>query len=553
MRSDLASLRRMLTLLHTPWRRVAVAITFGVLALSAAIGLAAVSAWLIARASERPLILDLTVAVVAVRALGISRGVFRYFDRIFSHDVALRGVAHLREETYRRLATAPTQVTIGLRRGDLLARFGTDVDAMGDFVVRAFMPAATSLIVSAGSVALVAVFSPASALVLAAMLLLAGSLSPAAAVRAAWRSEQETVHARADVAASTMGIIDGAQELRVSGRLTEELGDLDEGEGRLRRALRRASWPAAIAPALGTAAMGTSVVAALLIGGSELAAGSLAPVHLAVIVLTPLAAFEAVDALPAAAVQTQHSAAAARRLEQILFPARPGDRPGTLAADPAAPPTIRARDLSIGYPGGEPILTGLNLELHPGQTLAIIGPSGVGKTTLLATLAGLLPPLSGSVEIRGQDTRLLADGEAARSAIFTAEDAHVFDTTILENLRVARGDVTESEAVAALEQAGLAEFLSGLPAGVHTRLGEDATMVSGGERRRLLLARALLAPAPLMLLDEPGEHLDTATGDALTSHILGLADHPGGAERGVIVVTHRPESVVGAGEIVRLG
>lgn len=546
MRSDLKSLRRLLTLVHTPWRRVGLAVAFGVLTLGAAIGLGAVSAWLIARASQRPLILDLTVAVVAVRALGISRGVFRYLDRIFSHDVALRGVAQLREETYRRLSQAPTEVTIGLRRGDLLARFGADVDAIGDFVVRALMPALTATAVSIGSVALIGIFSPGTALVLALMLALAGTIAPASAALAAWRSEQDTLHARAEVSAATLTVLDGAAELRVSGRLPGTLLELGAAETRLRAALRRASWPAALAPAIGTLAMGATVALALVIGGAQLAAGTLAPVELAVIVLTPLAVFEAVDTLPGAAVQTVQSAAAARRLEHLLTPAPPR---GTARADCTALATIRARGLAIGYPGADPILAGIDLDLRPGKTLAIVGPSGVGKTTLLATLAGLLPPLAGTVEIRGQDSRELADGQAAETVVFTAEDAHVFDTTILENLRVARGNVDEAEALAALQAAGLGEFLAGLPRGVNTQLGENATMISGGERRRLLLARALLAPAPLMLLDEPGEHLDPATADALTAHMLSLAR----AGRGVIVVTHRPESVAGADEIVRLG
>lgn len=545
MLDDMRSLKRTLTLLHTPWRRVALALLFAVLALGAAIGLAAVSAWLIARASQRPLILDLTVAVVAVRALGISRGVFRYFDRVFSHDVALRGVAHLREETYRRLAEADSSRTVGLRRGDLLARFGADIDAIGDFVVRALMPALTAATVSLASVIAIAFFSPRSALVLAAALLIAGTLSPILSALAARRSEQATVHARAKVATATMTIVDSADEQRVSGRLGTTLAELQAGEVELRSALRRASLPAALPPAINTLAMGVSVVAALLIGGAELAAGHLSAVNLAVIVLTPLAVFEAVEALPAAAVQTLHSAAAAQRLEPVLAPR--AEAPGTLAADMTAAPTIRARNLAIGYPGSPPILSGLDLDLAPGMALAVVGPSGVGKTTLLATLAGLLPPVAGTVEIRGQDSRDLADGQAARTVVFTAEDAHVFDTTILENLRVARGEVTEAEAIAALERAGLADFLSGLPQGVHTRLGENATMVSGGERRRLLLARSLLAPAPLMLLDEPGEHLDPQTADALTGEILSSAQS---ANRGVMVVTHRLQSVAGADKVV---
>lgn len=551
MFAELRSLGRLLRLLRTPWHRVGLAVVFSSLTLGAAIGLAAVSAWLIARASQQPLILDLTVAVVAVRALGISRGVFRYIDRIFSHDVALRGVEKLQEETYLRLAQAPTEVTIGLRRGDLLARFGTDVDAIGDFVVRAFMPALTAVIAGLGSVALIGVFSPRTAVVLACALVISGTVAPLTAALGAWRSERETVHAKAQVTAAVTNLVDTGDELRVSSRIRTALADLRQGEERLEGALRRAAWPAAFAPAVSTLAMGATVVAALWFGGWEHAHGHLTAVNFAVVVLTPLAVFEAVDALPNAAVQTLHSAAAAHRLEEILF-ATQTDKPGKEHAHLDQKASLIARDLAVGYPGQDPVVSGLNLQLHPGESMAIIGPSGSGKTTLLATLAGLLPPISGQVLLRNQNTRTLAEGQAAHTVVFTAEDAHLFDTSIMENLRVARGDVTEEEAINALTEAGLAQFLASLPDGVHTRVGQGATTLSGGERRRILLARSLLAPAPLLLIDEPDEHLDEETAQALTRHILSLGS-TSTSKRGVIVVTHRISTVANADKVVRLG
>ncbi len=573
MRSDLRALGTLLTMARPRWSRIASAAAAGVLTLGAAIGLAAVSAWLIARASQRPPILDLTIAVVAVRALGISRGVFRYLDRLASHDLALRGVAELREQVYSRLARGRAGAAVGLRRGDLLARFGADVDAIGDVVVRAILPAIVAVVTGAGTVVLLGAFSPAVGAVAALMLAVAGVGGPLLAAWAARRSETEAVHAQAAVAAASLSIVDGAAELRVSGRLEGMLAELAGQESRLARTLRRASWPASLAPALTTAAMGATVVAALVLGGAGVADGTIAPVELAVLVLTPLAAFEAVETLPAAAVQLLRSAAAAGRLQELFDsagPARqvpaalenaPSTPDGPAAAEPSEPdepdepdePRIVARGLAIGHPGREPIARGIDLDLGPGDALAVLGPSGAGKTTLLATLAGLLEPRAGEVLIGGVPSTRLPDGAAARIVAFTPEDAHVFDTTILENLRVARGDVTEAEATDALERAGLADFLAALPEGLDTRLGENATMMSGGERRRLLLARALLAPAPLMLLDEPGEHLDVATADALVADVLASASEPAaGAKRGVIVVSHRPESVATAHRIVRL-
>lgn len=559
MRGDLRALASLLSMVRPRWSRVALAALAGVLTLGAAIGLAAVSAWLIARASQRPAILDLTIAVVAVRALGISRGVFRYLDRLASHDLALRGVAQLREQVYLRLAVGRPGAAVGLRRGDLLARFGADVDAIGDVVVRAILPAIVAVAAGVGTVALLAAFSPAVGAITALLLVVAGLGGPLLSGWAARRSEVEAVHAQAAVAAASLTIVDGAAELRVSGRLEAMLAELAGQESRLARALRRSSWPASLAPALSTVAMGATVVAALVFGGAGVAEGTIAPVELAVLVLTPLAAFEAVDTLPAAAVQLLRSAAAAGRLRELFDAAGPmphhADDDAERKNMPRAPQEARiiARDLAIGHPGREPLLRGLDLDFGPGDSLAILGPSGSGKTTLLATLAGLLEPQAGQLLIGGIPVDELPDGAAAQVVAFTPEDAHVFDTTILENLRVARGDVTEAEATAALRQAGLAEFLATLPDGLDTRLGENATMISGGERRRLLLARALLAPAPLMLLDEPGEHLDVATADALVADILASASAPGAAGgRGVIVVSHRPESVAAAARIVNL-
>ncbi|TDE89708.1 thiol reductant ABC exporter subunit CydC, partial [Occultella glacieicola] len=230
---ELAALRRILPLLHVDRGRAVIAVLCGTLALGSAVGLAAASAWLIARASEMPPVMHLGVAVVAVRALGISRGVFRYLERLSSHEVALRGVVDLRTNVYRILAGGHPEATAGMRRGDVLARVGADVDAVGDVVVRALIPTAVAVVVSAGTVALVAAFSPAAAAILALALLVAGIGAPTLAALAARRSELAGVQARADVAAASMLILDGATELRVSGRLAGAVADLRRAEARV--------------------------------------------------------------------------------------------------------------------------------------------------------------------------------------------------------------------------------------------------------------------------------------------------------------------------------
>ena len=195
------------------------------------------------------------------------------------------------------------------------------------------------------------------------------------------------------------------------------------------------------------------------------------------------------------------------------------------------------------------VAEGIDLDLRVGRRVAIVGPSGIGKSTLLATLAGLLEPRGGTLTLDGVPPWQAAHSEVAARVCLTAEDAHVFHTSVLENLRVARGDVTPAEAGELLSRAGLGRWLEALPEGVETIIGTDATTLSGGERRRLLLARALAAPAPLMLLDEPGEHLDALTADRLVTDLLTAGDQG----RGTLLVTHRLSALKHADEVLVMG
>lgn len=554
LREQHRALVRCLRLLDLRRGRLAWAVTAGSLGLGSAVALIAASGWLIARASQMPPVLDLSVAVVSVRAFGISRALFRYLERLASHDVALSGMGALRERLYSTLAAGRADAVVGLRRGDVLTRTGADVDAVGDLVVRALLPAAVTAVVGLGSVVLVAVFLPAAAVVLAACLLVAGVLSPWLTARAARRAEVALADERAELSATALTLVDSAGELQVSGRATTLLAAVSRTDARLAVQADRAARPAAWAAALNLAAMGAAVVGALLLGVPATTAGTLAAVELAVVVLVPLAAFEATSMLPAAAVQLVRSGAAAVRVTALLDAARPDGTPSRApsvrgAEASGAPSTLGARGVACGWPGGPVVVEGVDVELRPGRAVAVVGASGVGKTTLLLTLAGLLEPRAGSVRVGGRDPWPLDRATVSETVVLTAEDAHVFDTTLLENLRVARGDVTPDEARAALVAAGLGPWFAGLPDGVETRLSTDATTVSGGERRRLLLARALLSPAPVLLLDEPAEHLDAAAADALVTDLL----ETGRGDRGVLLVTHRLSALGAADEVLVLG
>lgn len=564
------ALKRAVGLLDLNWTRFAASVAIGSLGLGSALGLSTVAAWMIARASQVPDVVALGVAPVAVRLFGISRSVLRYCERLLSHDTALRGMSALRAHLYERLATSRADTVVGLRRGDVLARVGADVDAVGDLVVRSYLPMAVAACVGSATSIGMALIHPASGLILAACLLLAGMVGPLVTARAARASELARQGHATDLSAIVLTALEGGDELSVSGRLPRLMDELAGLEARLSSARDRGARPAAMAAAVDTAAMGLAVVGALLVGGQAVITGDLAPVWLAVIVLVPLAAFEVTSALGPATVQLVTSAGAAARIVELTDRADQADRaeaPRAAAAPDPEPlpalsdggPRLRARGLAVGWPDGPVVAEGIDLDLAPGDRLAVTGPSGVGKTTLLATLAGLLEPKGGELTLDGTAPWAAQRSDVARRITLTAEDAHVFATTVLENLRVANGTLSSQDARALLRRAGLGDWLTGLPQGLDTLLSSDATTLSGGERRRLLLARALAAPAPLMLLDEPGEHLEAATADRLVADLLQAGNGAEDAEeaeetaRGVLLVTHRLSALESADEVLVLG
>ncbi|ORV96716.1 thiol reductant ABC exporter subunit CydC [Mycobacterium kyorinense] len=497
--------------------RLLLAVMLGVLSLGSALALAGVSAWLITRAWQMPPVLDLSVAVVAVRTFAISRGVLHYCERLASHDAALRAAGTARAEIYYRLAHGPADVATRLHSGELVARVGADVDQLADVLVRALLPICVAATLAVTATTVVAVISVAAAAVMAVCLLVAGVVGPWLAARAA--TTQEAIarqhHSGRDV--SAMLALEHAAELRVGGTLPQVIADSQRRQRDWGDAIDAAARPAAVAEAIPTAAIGFSVLGAAVAGIGM--ATAVAPTTLAILMLLPLSAFEAIGPLPAAAVQLTRSRLGARRLLGLV----PDEPPAPIQlSQPVTSYRLRAHDV----------------DLPPGSRLAVTGASGAGKTTLLMTLAGLLPPLHGKVTLGGIAVDQLDEAELRCAVMFFAEDAHIFATTVRDNLLVARGDCGDDELVDVLRRVGLGEWLAGLPDGLGTVLSGGAHALSAGQRRRLLLARAMISPAHIVLLDEPTEHLDAADAEPI---LRGLLD-PGcgliSAERTVVVATH---------------
>jgi ATP-binding cassette subfamily C protein CydC len=520
------------TLLRPRLPRVLAAIALGVLSLGSARALAGFSAWLITRAWQMPPVLDLSVAVVAVRTFAISRGVLHYCERLATHDTALRAAGTARAQIYHRLAHGPAAAAVRLHSGELAARVGADVDELANVLVRALVPIGVAAVLAVAATAVVAAISLPAAAVLAICLLIAGFVAPRLAGRAAAMQEEIARQHHSDRDTAAMVALEHAPELRVAGALPDVIAESQRRQRAWGDALDAAARPSAVAEAMPTAAIGASVLGAVAAGLGL--AHAVAPTTLAVLMLLPLSAFEAMTPLPAAAVQLTRSRIAARRLVDLAPPERPS------AAAPVARPVGTGRlcaDVRSGH-GDAARATRVELDLPPGARLAVTGASGSGKTTLLMTLAGLMPPLDGRVMLGGTDLSRFDEDELHRTVSFFAEDAHLFATTVRDNLLVARGDCPDDELTAALDAVGLGRWLAGLPAGLSTVLTGGAQALSAGQRRRLLLARAVVSPARIVLLDEPTEHLDALDAERVLRDLLGPDPRLMSPERTVVVATH---------------
>ncbi|MGW6057213.1 thiol reductant ABC exporter subunit CydD [Streptomyces sp. NPDC055189] len=528
--------------------KLALALLLGALAIGSSVGLMATSGWLISRASEQPPVMYLMIAVTATRAFGMGRAVFRYAERLVSHDAVLRMLADTRVAVYRRLERLAPAGLGKTRRGDLLSRLVADVDALQDYWLRWLLPASAAAAVGLGAVGFTAWLLPEAGAVLAVGLLLAGVGVPLLSGAVARRAERKLAPARGVLATRVADLLTGTAELTVAGALTRRTAKAKEADAELTRIASRTATATALGDALGALATGLTVAAAAVVGVQALHDGRLSGVALAVVVLTPLAAFEAVLGLPLAVQYRQRVMKSAERVYEVLDAPEPVPEPAVPAERPQTPFPLRVEGLHARYEGQDrDALAGVSLTLERGRRVAVVGASGSGKTTLAQVLLRFLGASDGTYSLGGTDAATL-DGDTVRELVgLCAQDAHIFDSSVRENLLIARKGAGDDELLGALERARLREWTDSLPEGLDTLVGEHGARLSGGQRQRIALARALLADFPVLVLDEPAEHLDLPTADALTDDLLAATEG-----RTTLLITHRLAGLDAVDEVIVL-
>ncbi len=527
--------------------RLGVVVVCGAGAVLAAVALLGTSGYLISRAAERPPILSLTVAIVAVRALAIGRALLRYCERLSSHDLAFRTLAELRVRFFARLAPLVPAGLGTLRTGDLLSRFVADVDRLQDLYLRGLAPPLVAAATIGAIGATTGALLPAAGAVLLVGLVVGALGLPALTAALARTAGRRQAPARAALASDLVEVVAGASELALYGREADWAARLHHSETTLERVQARDALVGGLAAGAGTLFAGALALAVATVAVPAVHAHRLDPVLLAALVLAALAAFEAIAPLPQAAQQLGACAAAATRLEQVTGREPPVDdppRPRRLSDDC----DLVVTDATVRYPGrAAPALDHVSLRLAPGARIAVVGPSGAGKTTLAHLLVRFLDPDAGVVALGRTDLRTAAQAEVRQTIRLDGQQAHLFSTTIAANVRIGNPGADDAAVGAALARAGLAGWIAALPEGIQTEVGEDGVAVSGGERRRIALARTLIAPARFLILDEPDAHLD---GPAARRLLTSLSRDPD--ERGILAITHTTDGLEHWDEILVL-
>jgi ATP-binding cassette, subfamily C, bacterial CydC len=541
------NLRRLLLLARAPRARLLQAVLLGALAVAFGVGLMGTAGYLIARAAERPAILSLTVAIVAVRFFGLARPVVRYLERLTSHDLAFRVLAQVRVYFYERIEPLAPAGLDAYRRGDLLSRMVGDVDALQNLYLRGVVPVLAGALAAAISVGVALAVLPAAGLILGAGLGATAIAVSGFAALLVGRSGRQKAAEQGRLSAELVELFRGAPELVVYGRQEVSLGRIRDSDAKLRHAARRDSIVAGVGDGLAVLVAGATValVLATAIGAHQ--TGDLDGVAIVVLALLSLASFEAVNPFPQVARELSGTLAAGERIVDLV------DR-SPIVRDPEHPkpaparPALKFDEVVARYSPDEPeVLSRASFTLEPGQRVALVGASGAGKTTVVNLLLRFLDPEAGRVTLDGTDLREYRQEDVRDVFAVAGQDAHIFSTTIRENVRLARPSATEEDIEAALAQARLDEWVRSLPDGLETMVGEEGTQLSGGQRQRLALARAFLVESPVLVLDEPTSQLDSATASELVCDALAAA-----ADRSVLLITHRAEGLELVDELVLL-
>ncbi len=544
----MSDMRRLLKLVLEHWPWLVAGGFLGVIAVGSNVALMGLSAYLISKAAIATGVAELALAVTGVRVLAISRATFRYLERYTTHRAMFRILSTVRVWFYRALEPLAPARLVDRRSGDLLTRLVDDVDALEDFYIKVLLPPVVAAVVVAGMSIVYGAFDLALGLALAGFLVLTGVVLP---LTSRWLSSVPAAAAatiRGDVGAMLVDEVQGVADLVALDaaaahreRLLARARQLDQARGRL-------GAIEGVANALSGLFASLAAMVILVLAIPMVTAGTLEGVFLATLPLAAIAAFEAVQPLSRSLQLYDTTRASARRVFELVDEAPPVSDPPAPAPSPSTD-ALEIEGLSFRFAETEPwVLRDLDLTVGAGERVALVGPSGSGKSTLVSLLLRFWDYDTGTVRVGGRELHELTQDEARAQLSVVPQDVHLFNATIEDNLMVADAYATREDLERACAVARLDAFIDSLPSGYDTVVGEDGTMLSGGERRRLAIARAVLKDAPVVILDEASADLDSTTESQLWSAL-----DPWLEGKTVLVISHRPTIGSHVDRVVELG
>ena len=512
----------------------------GLLAVVSAVGLLALSGWFISAAAYAGLtaitaqLFNFFHPGIGIRLFAIGRTLTRYAERIVSHEATFRILQSLRSWFYLHLEPLAPSRLMNFRSGDILNRIVADIDALDNLYLRVFSPGVIAMIMSALVVGFLWHFDPVISMVAALFLSMAGFCVPLIALRLGEKCGHELTQHLSDLRTHIVEGLQGMPELLVFGAHHRHLGAVGQSNRTLLKSQLRMSQIQGLSLALITLLSGLAVLATLYLAVTLVNRDALDGADMALVTLAVLASFEAVLPLPAAFQYLGRTREAGRRLleivdskPQVVFPELSDDSPRHFG--------VRFENVYFRYDQKAGwALRDVDFQIHPGRRVAVIGETGSGKSTLIHLLVRFSDPAAGCIRLGGVDVRNFGESDLRRHISVVAQQPHMFNATLKENLLMARPDAGDDEVLDALNAAQLLDFVTTLPDGLGTRIGEAAKLLSGGQARRVAVARAILHNAPLWVLDEPTEGLDPVTEERIMAAIKAQT-----ANRSLLLMTHR--------------